>query len=281
MFGKFSNYHKIDKKFKKSIKPSEKINKARTSTQKWCFKYMAGQLSNMIIEKQIDLNDKNTRFQTPFTTDTGVRIRFGNGNIIDTSNSDDFPELLAICKEAYVCGGCLSSYDVIAKAMSGQYTKKHLEIIYDYLTLPSDADIKDLDDFNKLVKKQWPNIPSDLNDKGKERARKALNYLSAILMIAEPHRFQDQGRPSRALIRRMWTEYPDSDTLDGKKQSTPSKDIKKGSKTASLFTQPKAKQDIKIKLEEDLPNELLDNDNEYMSEDEYTPGAMSESEDDD
>lgn len=180
MFGK----HGINEKFKKTNDKDNtitKINRAVNATTKNKIKYLAGQLSKLIENGNITLP---ARFFTPFSKNDGVSVR-PNG-----------------CRNLKVEAGAMDRYENLAEIINEEnpyYDKDQLVAIYDYLNLLTDKEITGIKSFNDKVKKHMYYNLDGLN----ERLRKALDYFSALLMIAEPYRFQDQGRQSRALIRKM------------------------------------------------------------------------------
>lgn len=187
----------------KNITPFPKPKKDQPTSKPNTKTTLLEQMSNLILKGTISLQDK-PRVWTPFTVNQGVMLKIGNGKILavepDQQDQNDL----------FVCGGALSSYTAIATRMSKHYDESHLLLIKRYLTLPSNSNVSTIDDFNNLIKKKWPRAPISTlmgTKTEKERARKALNYLSAILMFAEPYRFQDKGEKSLDLINSMIRKY--------------------------------------------------------------------------
>ena len=239
--GEKSKKHTIEEKFSKKS-PVTKINLAIDATTKGKIKYMAGQLGVLIDNGTINLN--TATFYTPFTVDENksVCIDYRGPNNLEVK-----------------CGQ-MSSYEKIAKILCEKekkfYKKKQLEAIYEYLCMLSDwEEIKNIEDFNKKVIQEYryPKLDTFYNEH--ERLCNALNYLSAILMVAEPYRFEDQGRQSRALIRRMYTNFK--------------KNPEELLKSVITFDEAKLIVDQELAESKDPYDGCLNVDNDCMSEDGY------------
>lgn len=181
----------------------------RSKTTKIIKKKMIEHLCKLIKNESIKLpafgekGKPQARFWTPFSKKQGVCIsRNGEENL-------------------FVHGGNTQSYKQIAISIHGKYKKKHLEIISEYLNLDCNNSVRDLATFNKYIKDKIDNTPkwkdacNDLSDS----TRKALNYFSAILMIAEPFGFNCDGTKSRTAINQMIKDYKS-------RSNTPSKHLR-------------------------------------------------------
>lgn len=259
-FSKHGIYvHPIGKSFNKkdSVK---KIHSAKKATTEGKIKYMSGQLCNII---KNELKNQWTVFiKTPFTAskENGITVQkeqSGEGIKVSFSNLKTDYETLS--KE-------LSIYYKNDLSNGKKNYKSLLEIIYNYLNMGYDANVKTTKDFNKNIK-----LLTDKKLKILEidnEFRKKLNCLSAILMTAEPFRSRDQGRQSRAIIRRLYqdinTKLSDSALTKGNAVLL-SKIVIEGKKISKKVLK---KRKISKKNIREYKT-ALENDDLYMSEDEY------------
>lgn len=176
-------------------------------------KYLMEQMCDFIRSLDKKVLQTGIRVWTPFTKGQGVLLQEGNGYIIKNDGVKDEHDI-------FIKGGELEPYDAIAKAMSKHYEKEHLEIIKKYLELkPITTTLSKtkkgdgkfaIEEFDKVIKKQWPKPPDGLKGKTKEeieRARKAINYFSAILAFGEPYRRQGSMAQSLDLINKLIKYY--------------------------------------------------------------------------
>lgn len=199
------NNNNYDKSINKLIKKIE-IN------QKKC-KYMSGQLCKLLKEVKEDF----ITLQTPFDI---VYIKLKKNKKSETEETEvEETEL----KETEVSAGSWSSYvnlsDAIEKLIPNKVKRADgLEKIYKYLSILKDENIKTIKQFNDKVKYEF-NVKNNnqynvdgknIRQKGtvkeeyKRKQNLSLAYLSAILMISEPFRFNDGGGLSRGAIRYIY-----------------------------------------------------------------------------
>lgn len=189
------NNNNYDKSINKLIKKIE-------MNQKEC-KYMSGQLCKLLKEVKEDF----ITLQTPFDI---VYIKLKKNKKSET-------------EETEVSAGSWSSYVNLSGAIEKLIPNKKkradgLEKIYKYLSILKDENIKTIKQFNDKVKDEF-NVKNNnqydvdgknIRQKGTEKEedeRKqnlSLAYLSAILMISEPFRFNDGGGLSRGAIRYIY-----------------------------------------------------------------------------
>lgn len=189
------NNNNYDKSINKLIKKIE-------MNQKEC-KYMSGQLCKLLKEVKEDF----ITLQTPFDI---VYIKLKKNKKSET-------------EETEVSAGSWSSYvnlsDAIEKLIPNKKKRADgLEKIYKYLSILKDENIKTIKQFNDKVKYEFNvknNNQYDVDGKnirqkgtGKKKYERKQNlslaYLSAILMISEPFRFNDGGGLSRGAIRYIY-----------------------------------------------------------------------------
>lgn len=96
-------------------------------------------------------------------------------------------------------------YKEIAKNITknNEANTKNIEIIHNYLNIPSDENIKSIEDFNRKVEVK----PEYLELK----SRKEFETLSAILMLSDPYRFKDGGGFARGAIRKAYDDINKGD----------------------------------------------------------------------
>ena len=183
-------------------KSIDKLIKKIEMNQKEC-KYMSGELCKLLKEVKEDF----ITLQTPFDI---VYIKLKKNKKSEVNETE-------------VHSGPWSSYVNLSKAIEElipdkQERLKSLEKIYEYLSILKDENIKNIKQFNNKVENafnvkntnEYNEYGENIRKKGKQeeeskrRKNIPLAYLSAILMISEPFRFNDGGGLSRGAIRYIY-----------------------------------------------------------------------------
>lgn len=189
-----------DKSISKLIKKIER-------NQKDC-KYMSGQLCKCLKEVKEDF----ITLQTPFDI-VYIKLKKDKKSKVEETEVG----------ETEVSSGAWKRYVNLSKKIEELIPDKDeriagLEKIYDYLNILKDENITSIEQFNSNVKKEFnvkntnkydengKNIRKKGTDKEENERKKNLSlaYLSAILMISEPFRFNDGGGLSRGAIRYIY-----------------------------------------------------------------------------
>lgn len=193
------NNNDYDKSINKLIKKIE-------MNQKEC-KYMSGQLCKLLKEVKEDF----ITLQTPFDI---VYIKLKKNKKSETE-----------IEETEVHAGPWSSYVKLSEKIEELIPDKQerinaLQKIYKYLSILKDENIKSIKQFNDKIKNafgvkntnQYNECGENIGIKKKDteaeehemKKNLSLAYLSAILMISEPFRFNDGGGLSRGAIRYIY-----------------------------------------------------------------------------
>ena len=189
-----------DKSISKLIKKIER-------NQKDC-KYMSGQLCKCLKEVKEDF----ITLQTPFDI-VYIKLKKDKKSKVEETEVG----------ETEVNAGAWKRYVNLSTKIEELIPDKDeriagLEKIYYYLNILKDENITSIEQFNSKVKKEF-NVKNtnkydengkNIRKKGKEKEENerkknlSLAYLSAILMISEPFRFNDGGGLSRGAIRYIY-----------------------------------------------------------------------------
>lgn len=194
-----------DKSISKLIKKIER-------NQKDC-KYMSGQLCKFLKEVKKDF----ITLQTPFDI-VYIKLKKDKKSKVEETEVKETE-----VKETEVSAGAWKRYSDLSKKIEELISDKDeriagLEKIYDYLNILKDENITSIEQFNSRVKKEFnvkntnkydengKNIRETGTDEEENERKKNLTlaYLSAILMISEPLRFNDGGGLSRGAIRYIY-----------------------------------------------------------------------------
>lgn len=256
-------------------KSIDKLIKKIEMNQKEC-KYMSGELCKLLKEVKEDF----ITLQTPFDI---VYIKLKKNKKSEVNETE-------------VHSGPWSSYVNLSKAIEElipdkQERLKSLEKIYEYLSILKDENIKNIKQFNNKVENafnvkntnEYNEYGENIRKKGKQeeeskrRKNIPLAYLSAILMISEPFRFNDGGGLSRGAIRYMYVNL-----MNGKNDAISYTLGSKKEKSHLLFARESGKKYLINKIEEyknknieNVENKNTENNMEIDSaEDENTENNM-------
>lgn len=235
----------------------DKLIKKIEINQKEC-KYMSGELCKLLKEVKEDF----ITLQTPFDI---VHIKLTKNKKSEITETE-------------VSTGNWLKYVNLSEAIEElipdkQERLKSLKKIYEYLSILKDGNIKSIEQFNNKIKdafkventNQYDKHGKNIRKKGKKEEESkrhkniSLAYLSAILMISEPFRFNDGGGLSRGAIRYMYVNL-----MNGKNDAISYTLGSKKKESHLLFAREGGKNDVLKKIKKrknmkDLENENTEN----------------------